>query len=318
MRKSKSKQEEAALLEYWKTTRSKSTGKEFNLISMLDNKELRAAARDRLETLDRIIDTIHKACKNGRIKQLSKELLTEEYLLLQNRDNATALHIATEFGHLDQIPKALLTQKNLLMQDCGGNTVFQIAARYRHLHTLPQELLTEENLTVKDMDGYTVFHVACPKQIPSALMTEANILRVSNNGSTALHCMAIVGGLNNVPRELLTEQNLRTQDNRGRTVLQTVFMEAAWYGRLDTIPRELFTEANLMITGEGTPLLAALVETRGYSKSKEEVLELLLGIEFSEAIIPIVGREWYDKNKQICRQKNTLNTAQTAPEVELF
>jgi len=101
--------------------------------------------------------------------------------------------------------------------------------------------------------------------------------------------------------QALSEENLRKLNIFGHSV----FWEAACHGYLDTIPTELITEAN-MLFGEShhwewqneTPLYAAITGTK-----RQQFFELALGIEFSEAIIPIVGSEWFIKNQQICEQK---------------
>jgi len=59
------------------------------------------------------------------------------------------------------------------------------------------------------------------------------------------------------------------------------------------VPKEFLTEENLtMEDGWGKTALEYAAE--------EECLDQLLGVEFSEDVISVVGKDWYSKNKEFC------------------
>jgi len=142
---------------------------------------------------------------------------------------------------------------------------------------------------------------------PPTFILEMGLIIPTNIGDTPLHYAAHYGYLNEIPVELLTNQNLATRNHSNSTPMH----DAAFNG-FAGVPKTAFTEAMLMMreTNGRTPLFYAC---------EAELLDSLLGIEFSPAIIIEVGEEWFEKNQQVVKQKAKLIPEENKSEViEIF
>jgi len=93
---------------------------------------------------------------------------------------------------------------------------------------------------------------------------------------------------------------------------ETSIQKAARMGHMDQIPLEFLTEETLTSTQNGynqTPLDNA---------SDCGNLDQLLGIKFSSAIIPTVGIEWYEKNEELIRQRDSVAEQVQDQDIEVF
>jgi len=250
-------------------------------------------------------NTYHTAAKHGHLNQIPKELFTAGSM--QDRTcGKTFLHIAAEFGYLDQLPGELLTEENVLERCDYHSTVLHVAARFGHLDQISKELKTEANMLKTNMGGTVIFEAAKYgnlAQVPRELLTEAN-LQKAIKGNTVFQAAASSGNLSLIPKEFLTEENILQMDESNDNVIHN----AANNGHLDQVPREFLTEENLTVEdGWGRTALEYAAE--------EECLDQLLGVEFSEDVISVVGKEWYERNKAVCASIAPSGTEKPVQEV---
>lgn len=88
---------------------------------------------------------------------------------------------------------------------------------------------------------------------------------------------------------------------------------AAAFGHLDQVPKCLLTLETMLIKDNmgKTPL---------HNAAKHYHLDQLLGIDFSvySEAKKIVGKEWWNKNLEVLRQKQEVVLLYEPPEVDLF
>jgi len=179
------------------------------------------------------------------------------------------------------------------------------------LEMLPDDILTGENMLVCDKFGYTAFHIATKAgkldKIPERLMTEEHLSNQGEFGLSVFHFAALTGHLDQIPKEWLSAKNLLAECT-GNTALHN----AGANGHLDQIPVELLTEANLITENAVGVNVFRMAAKNGH-------LDQLLGLKFSEAIIPSVGNTWYAKNLAILNAKEAATTpAPETTDIELF
>jgi len=100
------------------------------------------------------------------------------------------LHKAVADGYLRDVPKELLTEENLLRcHGVKGRTVIHYAAEYGYLGLIPREILAGA-MSLRDVDGLTVLHLAADwkfRGVPAELLTPFNLSAKDNKGITPLH-----------------------------------------------------------------------------------------------------------------------------------
>jgi ankyrin repeat protein len=132
----------------------------------------------------------HWCAKKGTLERIPPELLTEENLLIEDKDGWNSFHHAAAQGPLSQIPKELLTEKTLLKEEpIFESHCVHLAAESGQLDLLPSEILTEKILT----ETYAQF------------------------GENCLHIAAENGNLHQIPRSLLSAQNLIKEEMMFKT-----------------------------------------------------------------------------------------------------
>jgi ankyrin repeat protein len=198
--------------------------------------ELQHGIEENLPIPDR--DELAEAIKKGDLAKYRPEQIKEGLLQRDGTElNGTLYHWAAEAGHLKQIPKELLTEENLRLPDTCGWTTLHTATYNGHLAQVPKEFLTAENLLQTDWKNRKncLHHAASTgllHQIPKELLTEENLLQPDDEGKTCLHIAAKEGQLQKLPNEILTPKNLLQPDRGGRTCLHS----AARLLELDKIP----------------------------------------------------------------------------------
>jgi len=280
-------------------------------------------------------ETLRSAAIEGTLNQIDRSMF-RRYGLIECGEHYTdgvgvnVFHLAAEYGHLNQIPEEFLTEAVVLTEAGNNGNVLHWAALHGHLDQIPQSLLTDKNLQTRtkadELDdgegtvkGYTVgqatvIHIAALfgnlNQVPEAALTQSNLTKVCALGRTVFHAAASSGQLNQIPEELLTEANLLIRNKiSGYTPLHT----AAAYGSLAQIPKHVLTERNcLEVDSPNDPkTVLHIARDAGY-------LDQLLGLEFSDGIVGIVGEEWYAKNAEICRTRQQLAMDEAAADIDIF
>jgi ankyrin repeat protein len=119
---------------------------------------------------------LHRAAKEGRIREIPPHLLKIELFMVKNGAGDTPLHIAAKQGHLDQVPRQFLTKDTLTISTSphyapasvyttGSGykartvTALHIAVSSGHAEQIPKEFMTPEFLSIP-ATGYrwTVLH----------------------------------------------------------------------------------------------------------------------------------------------------------------
>lgn len=162
-----------------------------------------------------------------------------------------------------------VTDEDLLVKDKDGETILHKAVNKKLLYKIPQEFLKDELLNQEDTAGYNIYTCACFRKcfdhIPKRLLTEEVLLRNSNGGqpllckiidydqiqevptallrsgillkhcepidTTYLHALASVGGLKNIPDDIYIDK-ISIKDTNGENLLHAT----AEKGRLNDFP----------------------------------------------------------------------------------
>jgi len=198
-------------------------------------------------------------------------------------------HTDTFFGRLKAQRNSVTLEGLLAVHQ--GNNVFHVAAGTGYLGHIPKEFLTEENFCIKNAGGNSVLHLAAKHNRLDKVPRQLFVLGCSPPKW--------------IDSGLLSERLVLASDRDGSTVLHI----AAETGQLHLIPRSILTESNLMILNKQnkTPLHYVL-------DGQKTVLH---GIEFSRAVEPILGAEWYAKNVALLADKAGL-TGSEVSEMEIF
>ena len=255
---------------------------------------------------------IHYIAENGMFHHIPDNLLNSKTLLLPTADEhmTTPLHIAAQICQLHLLPKAVLTKDNLTKKNSSGDTPLHYAAYSGQLYATSAHLTTETMLT-KNQLGQTVLHYAAQGSlitaIPKKFLTEANLTIGDNNGVTPLHLACALSLMQDIPNNVWTETSLTVKSTSGIAPIHWIVIK----GWLHKIPKNVLTEPVMFTPYESecssssssTQRLPRAAEQTALHLAKEHrQLNSLLGIEFSERIIPIVGEEWYNHNMSILTQ----------------
>lgn len=120
---------------------------------------------------------IHAIAANDQIKEIPKELLTEELLSIQGQYGQSAYHILAQNGQIHLIPKELLTKNALCIEDFYKVRVLATIAENQP-EAIPKEFLTPE-MFYKAIKGETPLHSWAEsehwKSIPDNLLTKESI-----------------------------------------------------------------------------------------------------------------------------------------------
>lgn len=198
-----------------------------------------------------------------------------------NPDGTYILHYAAKFGLLDKVPRSYITKDGLLRRCAahfGNSNVLHVAADAGHLNQVPIEFLTAENLLEVRSDGYSGFDLA-----------------------------AIRKTLNAIPAEELSPERLRLDVRKRQRSLHL----AASCGSLDQLPCTVLVEKYLMLPDVLGMSTLEIARNSGN-------LDQLLGVELSEDVEWIVGKDWYEKNRDLCKSKALLTQDTEECDVELY
>ena len=157
------------------------------------------------------------------LKQIPKELLTENILKEKSQVCDLVIHIIARTGQLKELPDHLLTEEILSLKCPIGaeETVYHILAKEGRLKDLPKELLTPKGLSAQDATGDTpLFYMVQnePYLIPKELLTPEFMLQ-EHSGETPLHLWATSDYWEDIPEELLTRQTLKSESYNGASLL---------------------------------------------------------------------------------------------------
>ena len=173
-------------------------------------------------------------------------------------------------------------------------------------------------ITINDSDGNTLLHDLLASRIflpghvlepniPPAGVYEKGLHRKNTYGNTPLHNAAETGHLHWIPITFLTKKGLTAPNDINDPPLHN----AARRGQLNKIPIEFLTEENLSMPNGNKLTALELAESNNN-------IDQLLGIKFSPAILALVSHEWYDKNEQLLKQRESVIQQEEQLDIEIF
>ena len=171
---------------------------------------------------------LHVAIKYNRIEIVKKLLdkLTDEDLIITNKNGMTPLHLVTH-KEIIKILLKRLSSKDLVIKNDKGQTPLYVAVSYNRIKIVEIliEKLSGKDLMIPNNDGYTPLHVASNniKIVNMFLekLSNEDLIIPDNNGNTYLH-IAIRYNWTKIIKlylDRLSYKGLIIQDNNGNTPL---------------------------------------------------------------------------------------------------
>lgn len=109
---------------------------------------------------------LHVAAQHGKLGKIPQFLLTQERIVLQDKEGKTVLHysILDIRNGLKSIPKKLLSQENMLIEDINSNTLYHMLGYSKDITLLDRSMIKEEYLMKPNSLGITPIEYLCQRE----------------------------------------------------------------------------------------------------------------------------------------------------------